>query len=77
MNRLIRPHNGAPGLGTDGRRQGNRDECVQGDVSRLADLDSLFAQIKQEKQKLDILFANAGVAKYAPLATRGDHRGAL
>jgi NAD(P)-dependent dehydrogenase (short-subunit alcohol dehydrogenase family) len=40
---------------------------VQGDVSNLGDLDSLFAQIKQEKGKLDILFANAGVAKYAPL----------
>ena len=43
--------------------------AVQGDVSRLADLDRLFAQIKQEKEKLDILFANAGVARYAPLGT--------
>jgi NAD(P)-dependent dehydrogenase (short-subunit alcohol dehydrogenase family) len=40
---------------------------VQGDVSNLGDLDRLFAQIKREKGKLDILFANAGVAKYAPL----------
>ena len=40
---------------------------VQGDVSNLADLDRLFAQIKREKGKLDVLFANAGVAKYAPL----------
>src|SRR2546421_8787607 len=40
---------------------------VQGDVSNLADLDRLFAQIKQEKGKLDIVFANAGIAKYAPL----------
>jgi NAD(P)-dependent dehydrogenase (short-subunit alcohol dehydrogenase family) len=40
---------------------------VQGDVSNLADLDRLFAQIKREKDKLDIVFANAGVAKYAPL----------
>jgi NAD(P)-dependent dehydrogenase (short-subunit alcohol dehydrogenase family) len=40
---------------------------VQGDVSNLDDLDRLFARIKQEKGKLDILFANAGVAKYAPL----------
>jgi NAD(P)-dependent dehydrogenase (short-subunit alcohol dehydrogenase family) len=39
---------------------------VQGDVSNLADLDRLFARIKQEKGKLDIVFANAGVAKYAP-----------
>ena len=40
---------------------------VRGDVSNLADLDRLFAQIKRDKGKLDIVFANAGVAKYAPL----------
>jgi NAD(P)-dependent dehydrogenase (short-subunit alcohol dehydrogenase family) len=40
---------------------------VQGDVSDLGDLDRLFAQIKREKGKLDIVFANAGVATYAPL----------
>ena len=40
---------------------------VQGDVSNLADLDRLFAQIRREKGKLDIVFANAGVAKLAPL----------
>ena len=39
---------------------------VQGDVSNLGDLDRLFAQIKQEKGKLDVVFANAGVAKYTP-----------
>ncbi len=42
---------------------------VQGDVSNLGDLDHLFAQIKQEKGNLDIVFANAGVAKYAPFGT--------
>jgi NAD(P)-dependent dehydrogenase (short-subunit alcohol dehydrogenase family) len=42
---------------------------VQGDVSKLADLDRLFAQIKREKGKLDIVFANAGVAKYARLGS--------
>ena len=40
---------------------------VQGDVANLADLDRLFAQIKQEKGKLDIVFANAGGAKFARL----------
>src|SRR5580693_3575017 len=40
---------------------------VQGDVSNLADLDRLFAQIKREKGQLDIVFANAGVARYAAL----------
>jgi len=38
---------------------------VQGDVSNLGDLDRLFTQIKQEKGRLDIVFANAGIAKYA------------
>jgi len=38
---------------------------VQGDVSNLGDLDRLFAQIKREKGKLHIVFANAGIAKYA------------
>jgi len=42
---------------------------VQGDVSNLGDLDRLFAQIKREKGRLDIVFANAGVAKYAPFGT--------
>src|SRR5438034_8336633 len=40
---------------------------VQGDVSNLGDLDRLFAQIKREKGKLDIVFANAGGAKFALL----------
>src|ERR1700675_1852285 len=38
---------------------------VRGNVSNLGDLDRLFEQIKREKGKLDIVFANAGIAKYA------------
>src|ERR1700676_2496969 len=40
---------------------------VHGDVSNVADLDRLFAQIKREKGKLYIWFWNAGVARYAAL----------
>jgi len=40
---------------------------LQGDVSNLGDLDRLFAHIKREKGKLDVVFANAGGAKFAPL----------
>ena len=40
---------------------------VQGDVSNLSDLDRLFTQIKREKAKLDVVFANAGVARSAPV----------
>ncbi|HEX6504114.1 MAG TPA: SDR family oxidoreductase [Terriglobales bacterium] len=42
---------------------------VQGDVSKVEDLDRLFAQIKREKGTLDVVFANAGIAKYARLGT--------
>jgi NAD(P)-dependent dehydrogenase (short-subunit alcohol dehydrogenase family) len=42
---------------------------IQGDVSNLNDLDRLFGQIEREKGKLDIVFANAGFAKYAPFGT--------
>jgi NAD(P)-dependent dehydrogenase (short-subunit alcohol dehydrogenase family) len=38
---------------------------VRGDVSNLSDLDRLFEQIRREKGKLDIVFANAGIAQYA------------
>src|SRR5213592_1580149 len=45
---------------------GKNVTAIQGDVSNLDDLDRLFAQIKKEKGRIDIVFANAGVAKYAP-----------
>ena len=35
----------------------------------LGDLDRLFAQIERDKGRLDIVFANAGAAKYAPLGS--------
>src|SRR6188472_1872838 len=40
---------------------------VQGDVSNLADLDRLYATVKEQKGHIDILFANAGVGEFAPL----------
>ena len=46
---------------------GKNVTAVRGDVSNLGDLDRLFAQIKTEKGRLDILFANAGVARYGRL----------
>jgi NAD(P)-dependent dehydrogenase (short-subunit alcohol dehydrogenase family) len=44
---------------------GRNVTSIQGDVSNLGDLDRLFAKIKRDKGKLDIVFANAGVARYA------------
>ena len=46
---------------------GENVTSIQGDVSEPADLDRLFSQIKKEKGCLDIVFANAGVARYGQL----------
>lgn len=60
-----------------GRRQAEIDKAIakighgatgiRCDVSRLEDLDNLYAQIKAEAGQLDILFANAGLGTFAPL----------
>jgi NAD(P)-dependent dehydrogenase (short-subunit alcohol dehydrogenase family) len=42
--------------------------AVQADVSSPADLDKLYAAISQKLGKIDVLFANAGIYKFAPLA---------
>ena len=59
-----------------GRRQKELDEAekaiggsvtgVQGDVTKLADLDRLYETVKA-RARIDVLFANAGVAEFAPL----------
>ena len=59
-----------------GRRQRELDAAVQaigrnvtgvqGDVARLADLDRLYEAVKT-KGRIDVVFANAGVAEFAPL----------
>ena len=46
---------------------GGNSYSVQGDVSSPADLDRLFAVIKDKHGKIDILFANAGIAEVAPI----------
>ena len=61
-----------------GRRQKELDEAVkaignnvtgvQGDVAKLTDLDRLYEAVKA-KGKLDIVFANAGVAEFAPMGS--------
>lgn len=40
---------------------------VQGDVSRLEDLDRLYEVVKKKFGRIDILFANAGVGAMAPM----------
>jgi NAD(P)-dependent dehydrogenase (short-subunit alcohol dehydrogenase family) len=56
-----------PELAAAVKEIGRNISGVQGDVSNLADLDRLFGQIRKEKRKLDVVFANAGAAKYAPV----------
>jgi NAD(P)-dependent dehydrogenase (short-subunit alcohol dehydrogenase family) len=58
-----------PELAAALKELGRNVSSVQGDVANLNDLDRLFAQIKRERGKLDIVFANAGVARYAALGT--------
>jgi short-subunit dehydrogenase len=60
-----------------GRRQSDLDAAVkeigvnatavQGDVTKIDDLDRLYAEVKQKFGHIDILYANAGVADMAPL----------
>ncbi|TWI64431.1 NAD(P)-dependent dehydrogenase (short-subunit alcohol dehydrogenase family) [Pseudoduganella lurida] len=60
-----------------GRRQAQLDEAValigagaqgiQGDVTQAADLDRLFATVREEAGMLDVLVTSSGVAEYAPL----------
>ena len=40
---------------------------VQADSSKLADLDRLFATVKSQKGRIDVLFANAGGGTMLPL----------
>src|SRR6204780_3439778 len=54
-------------LAAAGKEIGKNVTGVQGDVAKLEDLDRVFAQIKREKGKLDVVFANAGIAEFAPL----------
>src|SRR5713226_3426080 len=72
-----RLHDEGARVAISGRSQKTLDEAlkvlgkdvlaVQADVSKLADTDKLFAAVRQKFGKIDVLFVNAGVAKFAPL----------
>jgi NAD(P)-dependent dehydrogenase (short-subunit alcohol dehydrogenase family) len=47
---------------------GNGIVAVQSDVAKLSDVDKLYSEVTRKLGKIDILFVNAGVAKFAPLA---------
>jgi len=42
---------------------------VQGDVAKLADLDRLYKTVEATGRRIDIVFANAGLAEFAPLGS--------
>src|SRR5919108_213747 len=48
---------------------GKNVTAVQGDVANLSDLDRLYATVKKRNGHIDIIFANAGLAKLAPFGT--------
>ena len=60
-----------------GRRRKELDEAVttigsnvsgiQGDVTKLGDLDRLYKTVAELKGRIDIVFANAGVGEFSPL----------
>jgi NAD(P)-dependent dehydrogenase (short-subunit alcohol dehydrogenase family) len=45
---------------------GKNVTAVQGDVANLADLDRLVDEIRKQNRKIDVIFANAGVAQLSP-----------
>ena len=47
---------------------GNGVLAIQADVSRLEDIDKIYSAVQKKLGKIDILFVNAGVAKFAPFA---------
>ncbi len=57
-----------PELDAAVKQIGKNIAAVQGDVSKLSDLDRVVTTIKEKKGHLDIIFANAGGGSVAPLA---------
>ncbi|WP_294732737.1 SDR family oxidoreductase [uncultured Pseudomonas sp.] len=43
--------------------------AIQGDISNLDDLDRIYAQVKADKGRIDILFANAGLGDFEPIGS--------
>jgi NAD(P)-dependent dehydrogenase (short-subunit alcohol dehydrogenase family) len=48
---------------------GKNVTAVQGDVANLADLDRLYEGVQRKNRKIDVIFANAGIAQLAPFGS--------
>jgi NAD(P)-dependent dehydrogenase (short-subunit alcohol dehydrogenase family) len=69
-------HDEGARVAISGRSQKTLDEAVeligkdvlavQSDVSKLPEIDKFYAAVAQKFGKIDILFANAGIGKFAP-----------
>lgn len=64
--RVIITASSAATFETAQREFGNLFDVIKADVSRNDDLDQLFAMIKAKHGGIDVLFANAGIAQFAP-----------
>ncbi len=62
-----RAKNDAEKVSDEIQRSGGKSIIVQGDVSKQADVDRLFAETKKAFGKVDILVNNAGVYEFAPI----------
>jgi NAD(P)-dependent dehydrogenase (short-subunit alcohol dehydrogenase family) len=70
-------HDEGANVAVSGRDQKTLDEAakiigagtlaVKADVSKLADIDKLYEQVAAKFGKVDAIFANAGIAKFAPI----------
>ena len=49
---------------------GDRATGIRGDVANLEDLDRLFAQVQEQFGRVDVLFANAGIAPFVPFEAK-------
>src|SRR5579864_6372530 len=52
---------------------GNGIVAVQSDVAKLSDIDKLYAEVSKKLGKIDVLFVNAGVANFMPLADTSEN----
>ena len=69
MEQVFITGRGKVALGAAATEIGKNVTAVQGDVSNLADLDRLYDTVKKRELKIDIIVANAGLAKLAPFGT--------
>src|SRR5438552_4092805 len=69
MDQVFITGRGKEALNAEAAEIGKNVTAVQGDVAKLSDLDRLYDAVKKHNRQIDIIFANAGLAKLAPFGT--------